>query len=66
MGVLLDTKFPILELPKQYEKELRIMMGYTFKNVNGHIEVYDSCGVFQFSADTEQEAVADLREMLMD
>lgn len=39
------------------------MLDYRFENVNGHIEVYDMQGVFQFSADTMQEAVADLRDL---
>lgn len=38
------------------------VLDYRLVNVNGHIEVYDGQGVFQFSADTMQEAMADLRE----
>ena len=33
-----------------------------FKNVNGHIEVYDPDGNFLFSADTLAEARAELRK----
>lgn len=32
------------------------------KNVAGHIEVYDTCGCFCFSADNEREAYEELRE----
>lgn len=31
-----------------------------FKNVNGHIEVYNSTGEFLFSADTMEEAWREL------
>lgn len=33
---------------------------YNFRNVNGHIQVYDVRGRFLFSADTEQEAREEL------
>jgi hypothetical protein len=36
------------------------MMSVHFKNVGGHIEVYDACGKFQFSADTMEEAWSEL------
>lgn len=29
---------------------------YSFRNVNGHIHVYDYKGAFLFSADSEREA----------
>ena len=38
-------------------------MEYTMKWVNGHIEDFDARGRFVFSADTEQEARHDLREI---
>ncbi len=38
-------------------------MEYRILNVNGHVEVYDGMGQFQFSADTEQEAWNDLEEL---
>ncbi len=39
-------------------------MDYKVLNVNGHVEVYDWMGRFQFSADTEQEAWNDLNELM--
>lgn len=38
-------------------------MEYRMISVNGHIEVLDRRGNFLFSADTEQEAWRDLREL---
>ncbi len=38
-------------------------MEYTMKWVNGHVEVFDAKGRFVFSADTEQEARRDLRDI---
>lgn len=38
-------------------------MDYKMKNVGGHVEVYDKEGNFLFSADTEAEAITELREM---
>lgn len=38
-------------------------MDYIIKNVNTHVEVYDRRGAFQFSADTEEEALRDLEDM---
>ncbi len=35
---------------------------FEFKNVHGHIQVYDYRGVFLFSADNEQEAREELKE----
>jgi ribosomal protein S28E/S33 len=35
---------------------------YEFRNVRGHVEVYDMRGVFLFSADTEREAREELEE----
>ena len=40
-------------------------MGYEFRHVRGHIEVY-RYGEFQFSADTMSEAYAEIREMEAD
>ena len=37
-------------------------MEYKLQIVNGHIEVLDALGRFLFSADTEQEALQNLRE----
>ncbi|WP_279287674.1 hypothetical protein [Lawsonibacter celer] len=37
-------------------------MEYEIRYVHGHVEVYDQFGRFRFSADTEREALADLRE----
>ena len=36
---------------------------FEFRYVGGHVEVYDGGGQFCFSADTEQEARAELAEM---
>ena len=38
-------------------------MSFTLRSVGGHIEVYDACGRFVFSADTRQEAMHDLQEL---
>ncbi len=38
-------------------------MEYRIIVVNGHVEVLDRTGRFLFSADTEQEAQQDLREL---
>lgn len=35
-------------------------MSYSLEYVNGHIEVYDNAGLFLFSADTKQEALAEI------
>ena len=35
---------------------------FTFKNVHGHIQVYDCKGTFLFSADSEREAREELEE----
>ena len=35
---------------------------YTMRNVGGHIQVYDYCGKFLFSADNEREAREELRD----
>ena len=37
-------------------------MEYQIRIVNHHVEVYDWRGVFQFSADTWEEAARDLEE----
>lgn len=38
------------------------MDGFEIRYVMGHIEVYDACGGFCFSADNMAEAVEELRE----
>lgn len=38
-------------------------MSYKFQYVSGHVEVYDQSGNFLFSADTQQEAMEELRSM---
>ena len=38
-------------------------MEITMRYVRGHVEVYTAAGQFLFSADTEQEAEQDLREL---
>lgn len=38
-------------------------MKVRFRQVYGHVEVYGEDGQFLFSADTEQEARQELREM---
>ncbi len=35
---------------------------YEFRNVRGHVEVYDRNGQFMFSADNEREAREELEE----
>ena len=35
---------------------------FTFRNVHGHIQVYDYKGNFLFSADTEREAMEELQD----
>ena len=35
---------------------------FIFKNVRGHIQVYNQNGVFLFSADSEREAREELEE----
>lgn len=35
---------------------------YTMRYVLGHIQVYDYCGRFLFSADNEREATKELEE----
>lgn len=35
---------------------------YSMRYVHGHIQVYDICGKFLFSADTEREAREELEE----
>lgn len=37
-------------------------MDYLFKYVQGHVEVYDEKGRFMFSADSQQEALDELRQ----
>ena len=43
-------------------KHERLMAMFTMRNVQGHIQVYDSKGVFLFSADSEREAREELAE----
>jgi hypothetical protein len=38
------------------------MTMFTFKNIHGHIQVYDQKGIFLFSADNEREAREELEE----
>ena len=38
------------------------MNEYSMRWVRGHVEVYDACGRFRFSADSEWEALAELAE----
>ena len=40
----------------------RLMAMYTMRNVGGHIQVYDFCGTFLFSADNEREAREELKD----
>ncbi len=35
---------------------------YSIKQVRGHIQVYDAKGKFLFSADSEREAMEELKE----
>ncbi len=44
------------------EKEV-FLVDYKMKYVGGHIEVYDEEGNFLFSADTEAEAMTELRDI---
>ena len=37
-------------------------MEYEIRWVYGHVEVYDSAGVFRFSADSEREALSELSD----
>lgn len=37
-------------------------MDFQFKYVSGHVEVYDGCGNFCFSADSASEAMRELRD----
>ena len=37
-------------------------MEYEIRWVCGHVEVYDNTGAFRFSADSEREALEELRE----
>ena len=39
-------------------------MEHTIIWVRGHVEVYDAAGEFCFSADTQWEAMEELREMV--
>lgn len=36
---------------------------YAMRYIKGHIQVYDSCGNFLFSADNEREAREELKEI---
>ena len=38
-------------------------MDYEIRWVYGHVEVYDNAGTFRFSADSEREALEELREL---
>jgi hypothetical protein len=35
---------------------------YSIRYVHGHVQVYDGCGKFLFSADDEQEARKELQD----
>lgn len=35
---------------------------YSIRNVGGHVQVYDHCGRFLFSADSEREAREELEQ----
>lgn len=35
---------------------------YSIRNVGGHVQVYDVCGRFLFSADSEREAREELEQ----
>ena len=39
-----------------------VFIMYEFRNVRGHVEVYDLRGQFLFSADNEREAREELKE----
>ena len=43
-------------------KEMEDGIMYEFRNVRGHVEVYDHRGQFLFSADNEKEAREELEE----
>ena len=60
MSGLLDTFPVILSALRKGECE---MLDYTIRNVAGHVEVYDAGGAFCFSADTEHEALDELRAL---
>ncbi len=36
---------------------------YSIRNVGGHVQVYDNCGRFLFSADSEREAREELEQV---
>lgn len=42
-------------------KEVKKML-YSYRYVDGHVEVYDEKGSFLFSADSQREATQELRE----
>lgn len=48
--------------PRTTRKGVSAMADYQIRWVQGHVEVYDRLGRFQFSADTEQEALRDLED----
>lgn len=64
-SALSDRNTPIIKIKKKTYGVLKGVqsMDYRIMYVNGHIEVYDGQGEFLFSADTEQEAQSDLREL---
>lgn len=43
-------------------KEMEDGIMYEFRNVRGHVEVYDNRGQFLFSADNEKEAREELED----
>ena len=56
---LWDTGCRIMGTDESESAERSILM-YEFRNVRGHVEVYDLYGRFLFSADTEREAREEL------
>ncbi len=44
------------------KKGMLKMHEVNIRSVRGHVEVYDAAGQFLFSADTEAEALQELRE----
>lgn len=49
-----------LILDMMLSQKERVMTMFTFKNVQGHVQVYDRYGKFLFSADSEREAREEL------
>ena len=47
----------------EYNKKGSAVMEYQIRYVYGHYQVYSSSGLFLFSADTEAEALEDLKDL---